>query len=94
MGDWTKEEDSRAGEGESSMNYKVIGISKTVADRVRATMVSPHGGLPAFSSVADGYGPCRNCLKTFRQGEEDRIYISYDPFAGVSDLPLPGPVRQ
>ena len=74
------------------MNYKVVPISKNVADQIRETMVSPHGDLPAFSSVADGYGPCRSCLNTFRQGEEERIYISYDPFSGISDLPLPGPV--
>jgi hypothetical protein len=74
------------------MNYKVVPVGKNVADRVRETMISPHSGLPAFSSVANGYGPCRSCLKTFRQGEEQRIYISYNPFAGVSDLPLPGPV--
>lgn len=74
------------------MKYKVVPINKEIADRVRKTMVSPHGGLPAFSSVANGYGPCRSCLKTFRQSVEERIYISYDPFAGLSDLPLPGPV--
>jgi hypothetical protein len=74
------------------MSYRIVPISKAVADRVRETMVSPHGNLPAFSSVATGYGPCRSCLTTFKQGEEERIYISYDPFAGVSNLPLPGPV--
>jgi len=74
------------------MNYKVVPIGKNVADRVRETMISPHGNLPAFSSVANGYGPCRSCLKTFKQGDEQRLYISYDPFAGVSELPLPGPV--
>jgi hypothetical protein len=74
------------------MNYVVVPIYKAVADRIRETMVSPHGNLPAFSSVATGYGPCRSCLETFRQGKEQRIYISYDPFAGVSDLPLPGPI--
>ena len=74
------------------MNYKVIPISRAAADRVRESMLSPHSGLPAFSSVATGYGPCRSCLKTFRQGEEERIYISYDPFDLISDLPLPGPV--
>ena len=74
------------------MNYKVVPISKAVADIVRETMISPHGKLPASSSAATGYGPCRSCLRTFKQGEDERIYISYDPFAGVSDLPLPGPV--
>ena len=42
--------------------------------------------------MATGYGPCRSCLRTFRQGEDERIFISYDTFAGVSNLPLPGPV--
>jgi len=74
------------------MNYRVVPISSQVADNVRATMTSPHGDLPAWSSVANGYGPCRSCLKTFRHGEEERIYITYDPFSKVSDLPLPGPV--
>lgn len=74
------------------MSYRVVPISSNVANNVRETMISPHGKLPAFSDVATGYGPCRSCLRTFKQGEEERIYISYDPFAGVSDLPLPGPV--
>jgi len=74
------------------MSYRVVAISSEVADQVRKTMTSPHGDLPAWSSVANGYGPCRSCLKTFRQGEEERIYISYDAFSGRSDLPLPGPV--
>jgi hypothetical protein len=72
--------------------YRVIPISRDSANEVRRNMVSPFGKLPASSSVATGYGPCRSCLKTFRQGEEERIYITYDPFAGVSKLPLPGPV--
>jgi hypothetical protein len=55
-------------------------------------MTSPYGELPASSSIAKGYGPCRSCLKTFRQGEEERIYITYDPFSGISDLPAPWPV--
>lgn len=56
-------------------------------------MISPqYPNLPAFSSVATGYGPCRSCLKTFREGSEDRIYITYDPMDGISDLPAPGPI--
>ena len=74
------------------MSYRVVPISSNVANNVRETMISPHGKLPAFSDVATGYGPCRSCLRTFKQGEEERIYITYDPFAGVSGLPLPGPV--
>ena len=74
------------------MNYKVVPISKAIADSVRETMFSPHGKLPAFSYTATGYGPCRSCLRTFRQGEEEHIYMSYGPFVGLSDRPLQGPV--
>jgi len=74
------------------MSYKIVPISSEVANDVRKTMTSPYGGLPAWSSIANGYGPCRSCLQTFRQGEEERIYITYDPFSGRSELPLPGPV--
>jgi hypothetical protein len=74
------------------MTYRVVPINPTVAADVRRTMVSPFGDLPAWSSIANGYGPCRSCLKNFRQGREERIYITYDPFNGLSDLPLPGPV--
>ena len=74
------------------MSYRVVAISEEMSNEVRRTMTSPFGKLPAWSAVANGYGPCRSCLKTFRQGEEERIYITYNPFHGVSDLPLPGPV--
>jgi hypothetical protein len=74
------------------MNYKMVPISNKIAEQIRTTMTSPFGGLPAWSSVANGYGPCRSCLQFFRQGEEERIFITYDPFSEVSDLPLPGPV--
>lgn len=72
--------------------YRVVPIGSDASGKVRGTMRSPHGDLPAWSLPATGYGPCRSCLKTFKQGEEERIYFSYDPFAGISDLPLPGPV--
>ena len=72
--------------------YRIVPISRDAANEVRQNMTSPFGKLPASSSIATGYGPCRSCLKTFRQGEEERIYITFDPFAGVSNLPLPGPV--
>jgi hypothetical protein len=74
------------------MKFRVMPIASEIANEVRRTMVSPFGGLPAFSSVATGYGPCRSCLKTFNEGKEDRIYLTYNPFDGVSELPLPGPI--
>ena len=53
-------------------------------------MSPPYQNLPAFSAIATGYGPCRSCLRTFNEGEEERIYIAYNPFEGLSELPLPG----
>jgi len=73
-------------------SYKVVPMHSSAVKSVRDTMISPFGNLPAWSSVATGYGPCRSCLRAFREGEEQRIYITYNPFDGISDLPLPGPV--
>ena len=75
------------------MSYKVIPISTEITSRVRATFVSPqYKSLKANVSVADGYGPCRSCLRVFDLGTDRRIYFTYNPFDGRSDLPDPGPV--
>ena len=42
--------------------------------------------------MATGYGPCRQCLRTFAVGKDRRILFTYDAFHGKEDLPLPGPV--
>lgn len=55
-------------------------------------MASPRYGHPAHSEIAEGYGPCRHCLRTFRVGEERRILFTYDAFDNLEPLPLPGPV--
>ena len=73
------------------MNYKVIPMPQELVEKARETRMSPqYNNLPAFSAIATGYGPCRSCLKTFKEGEEERLYIAYNPFEGLSDLPLPG----
>jgi len=74
------------------MSYRVTPMDVALTEKVRTLMISPFGKLPVWSSVATGYGPCRSCLKKFCEGEEERIYMTYDPFSGKSDLPLPGPV--
>ncbi|QYO67878.1 DUF1203 domain-containing protein [Leptolyngbya sp. 7M] len=43
-------------------------------------------------SVANGYGPCRSCLRGFDQGNDRRIYLTYNPFDGLSSIPDPGPI--
>ena len=73
------------------MSYKVVPMPKLLVDKARKTMMSPqYKNLPASSSIATGYGPCRSCLRTFDEGNEERLYIAYNPFEGLSDLPLPG----
>jgi hypothetical protein len=73
-------------------SYRVIALPESVAREVRDTGRSPRYGHPAPSEVANGYGPCRHCLRFFRRGEERRILFTYDPFDGTESLPLPGPV--
>jgi len=75
------------------MKFKVIPISPDIVKEARRTLVSPqYKSLKAFVDVATGYGPCRSCLRTFKQGEEERLFFTYNAFEGRSDLPDPGPV--
>lgn len=74
------------------MTYKVIPIDQEITGAVREKMISPQYGHPAFTDVARGYGPCRECLKTFEEGTDERILFTYNSFEKLSDLPLPGPV--
>jgi len=73
-------------------DYRVVPIPEKVAERVRATRRAPGYGHPAHVEVASSYGPCRSCLRTFREGEEERILFTYDPFHGLDPYPQPGPV--
>lgn len=68
------------------------GIPDTLAANVRATLRAPGYGHPAHREVAAGYGPCRQCLRTFAIGEEERILFTYQPFREAGSLPAPGPV--
>ena len=68
------------------------GIPAAVAAEVRQTLQAPEYGHPAHRSVARSYGPCRNCLRTFAIGEEERILFTYQPFREAGSLPAPGPV--
>lgn len=72
--------------------FRVIPIADAVSARVRQTLRSPGYGHPAHVEVANGYGPCRSCLRTFREGAEERVLFTYDAFAGMEGYPSPGPV--
>lgn len=73
------------------LRYRISGISESLAQMVRSTLRSPQYGHPAHVETAAGYGPCRQCLRTFREGEEQRILFTYQPFVSPA-LPAPGPV--
>ena len=75
-------------------SYRVVAVGDRIANAVRKTRLSPGYGHPAHAEVATGYGPCRQCLKTFAVGSERRILFTYDPFYGKEKLPLPGPAAE
>jgi len=68
------------------------GISDAFAAEVREKMIAPEYGHPAHRSLAQGYGPCRQCLRTFAVGRDERILFTYQPFREADSLPSPGPV--
>jgi hypothetical protein len=71
--------------------YRISGIPELLAKQARSTLRSPQYGHPAHVETATGYGPCRQCLRTFREGEEERLLFTYQPFNAPA-LPAPGPV--
>ena len=72
--------------------FRVIALPSETAAQVRTSGKAPHYGHPAHTELASGYGPCRHCLRTFRIGQEHRTLFTYDPFAGIEHVPLPGPI--
>ena len=72
--------------------FRVLPIDSALAEKVRSTLSSPQYGHPAHRELAQGYGPCRVCLKQFRAGEEDRILFTYNPFESLDSYPSPGPI--
>jgi len=73
-------------------SFRVTGIPANLSQQARTTLKSPQYGHPAHVETATGYGPCRSCLATFAEGEEERILFTYNPFAGQDPYPSPGPV--
>ncbi|MBZ5707133.1 MAG: DUF1203 domain-containing protein [Acidobacteriia bacterium] len=71
---------------------RVVAIPTKVVESVRATMLAPVYGHPAHREVGTDPAPCRHCLRLIAPGVDHRILFTYDRFAGVESLPLPGPV--
>ena len=74
------------------VTFQIVPIDAEFAEETRRTGCSPQYGHPAHSKVATSYGPCRVCLGVFRESEERRLLITYDPFASLAPFPLPGPI--
>jgi hypothetical protein len=72
--------------------FRIVPIEAALADQARREQRSPQYGHPAVVERATGYGPCRQCLRTFRAGEEDRVLFTYNPVPHGSGLPQPGPI--
>jgi Protein of unknown function (DUF1203) len=72
--------------------YRVIPIPGDAAAEVRRTLKAPRYGHPAHVEVAAGFGPCRSCLRTFREGAEERVLFTWDAFQGTDGGASPGPV--
>ena len=72
--------------------HYIMGIDESIAEEVRATMLSPQYGHPVVRERARGTGPCRSCLQRFEVGVEERLLFTYRPQSGSGTLGAPGPV--
>ena len=72
--------------------FAVRALPQDVATYVREQGRDPIWGHPALTEPATGFGPCRLCLRTFREGEDLRTMFTHDTYAGVAEFPQPGPV--
>jgi hypothetical protein len=73
-------------------NMRVVAIPTEVANSVRETLRAPVYGFPAHAELATDPAPCRHCLRIIAAGTDRRILFTYDRFAGIENLPQPGPV--
>jgi hypothetical protein len=72
--------------------FTVHPITREIATAVRQSRLSPQYKHPVHQETARGTGPCRQCLRAFTIGVEDRILFTYTPFDGTSMLRQPGPI--
>jgi Protein of unknown function (DUF1203) len=75
----------------TATRYSVRALPQEVADHVREHGRDPIWGHAAVTAPATGFGPCRLCLRTFREGEL-RTLFTHDTYTGVAPFPQPGPV--
>jgi hypothetical protein len=76
----------------ATSGFRVIALSERLAERVRETGKSPGYGHPVHAEAAHDHWPCRVCLERKDPKGERRLLFTLDPFHGIEELPLPGPV--
>jgi Protein of unknown function (DUF1203) len=72
--------------------FTIEALPQEVATYVRENGRDPVWGHPVRTELATGFGPCRLCLRTFKEGEEMRVLFTHDTYSGVSEFSQPGPV--
>jgi uncharacterized protein DUF1203 len=77
---------------QAANRFVVRALPQEVATHVREHGRDPVWDQPALTQPATGFGPCRLCLRRFREGGETRVLFTHDSYAGVSRFPQPGPV--
>jgi hypothetical protein len=75
----------------AATRFVVEALPQDVATYVRENGRDPIWDHAAVTEPATGFGPCRLCLRTFREGEW-RMLFTYNSYAGVAEFPQPGPV--
>lgn len=75
----------------TATRFAVTALPQEIADFVREHGCDPSWGHAAVTQPATGFGPCRLCLRTFREGEL-RTLFTWDSYYGVAEFPQPGPV--
>lgn len=75
----------------TATRFAVLALPQEAADFVREHGRDPVWGHAAATEPATGFGPCRLCLRTFREGEL-RTLLTWDSYHGVAEFPQPGPV--
>ena len=70
----------------------IAGLPAALTDEVRRTLKSPGYGHPVHVELATGTGPCRQCLRPFDVGQEQRILFTHRPVMESGTITAPGPV--
>ncbi len=75
------------------MSFHVVPMPTAIAEEARRTGKAPGYGHPVLTGAApaDGYGPCRSCLRRTHPGER-RLLMTYNPYPEPGQVPVAGPV--